>query len=113
MRLVLLMFLVSFIDKSYEQNSIDSFTIYGDVKVTIDKVLNDSMQTIIVLYALPNGNTTEQTMGKKLQANDDWHFDIQHIKAQTAFLRERLKKKNIAVVYLDGHSGGGSFIFGI
>jgi len=147
------MFLVSFIDKSYGQNSIDSFTIYGDVKVTIDKVLNDSMQTIIILYALPNGNTTEQTMGKKLQANDDWHFDIQHIKAQTAFLREKLKKKNIAVVYLEngfrswplwkqkhtayqqmiphivdtifssfgsnhnliylnGHSGGGSFVFG-
>src|SRR5215203_5529769 len=101
MRLVLLMFLVSFIGKSYGQNSIDSFTIYGDVKVTIDKVLNDSMQTIIILYALPNGNTTEQTMGKKLQPDDDWHFDIQHIKAQMAFLREKLKKKNIAVVYLE------------
>lgn len=32
-------------------------------------------------------NTTEHTMGKRMQAGDAWHFDIQHIKAPTAFLR--------------------------
>jgi len=36
---------------------------------------------VIILYALPNGNTTEHTMGKKKVEGDDWHFDIQHIKA--------------------------------
>lgn len=43
----------------------------------------------LILYALPNGNTTAQTMGRRLAAGDDWHFDIQHIAAQTRALRER------------------------
>lgn len=108
---------------------------------------------MIVFYALPNGNTTEQTMGKKMKEGDDWHFDIQHIRAQTKFIRQQLSKTNFVVIYLEnnlkswpawkqrhpdfknliphiidslsglipgkrkdiclnGHSGGGSFIFG-
>jgi hypothetical protein len=134
---------------------IDSFRLWSDVKVTVDKpaVFGKNAGTIIVFFALPNGNTTEQTMGKKIQTGDDWHFDIQHIWAQTKFIREQLKKKNFVVIYLEnnykswpswkqkhpdfkkeiphlvdslsglfpgkktsiylnGHSGGGSFIFG-
>lgn len=137
---------------SFGQAKIDSFRMYNDVKITLDIPLYKSKETILILYALPNGNTTEQTMGKKLQPGDDWHFDIQHIKAQTDFLREKMDK-NIVVgyvennfkswplwkqnhpgfkteipqivdtvlslvpsriksLYLNGHSGGGSFIFG-
>lgn len=134
---------------------IDSFFIHGDIKVTIDRpgTWKRSAETIIIFFALPNGNTTEQTMGKRMQPGDDWHFDIQHIAAQTKFIRQELKKKNIVVIYLEnsykswpawkqrhtdfkniipklvdslasaaatgkksiylnGHSGGGSFIFG-
>lgn len=135
------------------QSAIDSFRMYGDIKITIDQPLTfHHSKTLIILFALPNGNTTEQTMGKKWQAGDDWHFDIQHVRAQTAFLRGSLKenivvaylenkyrswplwkqkhtafKKEIPhvvdtvfnllkaerkVLYLNGHSGGGSFIFG-
>lgn len=135
-------------------DNIFSFVMNGDVKITFDDPTNfRQKETILILYALPNGNTTEQTMGKKLQPGDDWHFDIQHIKAQTKFIREQLSHKNIVVVYLEnnlkswpawkqrypnhlsqiqhivdtlfsivpskkkviylnGHSGGGSFIFG-
>ena len=122
-----------------------------DVRITIDEPAAHG-GSILILYALPNGNTTEQTMGKKLQPGDDWHFDIQHIYAQTKFIRKELPKNRIivaylensykswplwkrnhadfkeripkiidtirskfkdAVVYLNGHSGGGSFIFGL
>jgi hypothetical protein len=136
-------------------DQVDSFHLYGDVKVTIDKPsgFNKDRKTIITFYALPNGNTTAQTMGKKMQEGDDWHFDIQHIRAQTKFIREQLPKTNFVVIYLEnmykswpswkqkhpdfrqqiphlvdsltgiieakqkiiylnGHSGGGSFIFG-
>ena len=134
------------------QPKIDSFRMYGDVKITMDQPQYGNKKTILVLFALPNGNTTEQTMGKKITANDDWHFDIQHIRAQTAFLRNKMNE-NIVVAYLEnnfkswplwkqkhpffkdeiqhivdtlfllvpaknkrihlnGHSGGGSFIFG-
>ena len=140
------------------QNSasrIDSFRVHGDIKVTLDLPLEirKGRETVVIFFALPNGNTTEQTMGKRMQSGDDWHFDIQHIRAQTDFIRLRDTKKNYAVVYLEnndrswpswkqkhpdfktifpalidslaglpvgrkksiyinGHSGGGSFIFG-
>lgn len=110
-------------------------------------------ETFLILFALPNGNSIEWTKGKKLNPGDDWHFDIQHIAAQTRFVRNLDKKNNYIVVYLmadqkswpywkrtvpnsklkikgfvdslaqrfkeykpkiilNGHSGGGSFIFG-
>ncbi|MBL7741346.1 MAG: hypothetical protein JNK14_19130 [Chitinophagaceae bacterium] len=137
------------------KDNISAFLMSDSVKVTIDQP-SEYLQhrpTIITFYALPNGNTTEQTMGKKMQPGDDWHFDIQHIKAQTNFIRQQLKRTNFVVIYLEnnlkswpawkqrrpdftqriphiidsltslipgkrkdiylnGHSGGGSFIFG-
>ncbi len=114
-------------------------------------VLAARKQVHLVLYALPNGNTIEQTVGKQLQSGDDWHFGIQHIGAQTRWLRERETNAALVVAYfeaaglswptwkrqhgvekipgsvdkvralfpgkeltltLNGHSGGGSFIFG-
>src|SRR5205823_5344915 len=50
---------------------------------------------------LPNGNTVEQTIGKAVQPGDDWHFDIQHIGAQTRFLRQRITDRNLVVAYLE------------
>lgn len=137
-----------------QQSSIDSFRM-EDVKITIDKPggKHAKRKTILIIYALPNGNTTEQTMGKKMAPGDDWHYNIQHIRAQTKFLRKVLPQQDIYVaylennykswplwkrnhpdfikriphitdtirsmvnkgnniVYLNGHSGGGSFIFG-
>jgi len=114
---------------------------------------NPKGKTYLVFYALPNGNNIEWTKGKRLKEGDDWHFDIQHIAAQTRFVRNLDKKNNYIVAYLmaeqkswpawkrstadsifiikkiidsvsnlfsiyhpkiflNGHSGGGSFIFG-
>lgn len=137
------------------KDGIVSFLAKDSVRVTIDKPadLKKRKATIICFFALPNGNTTEQTMGKKMKEGDDWHFDIQHIRAQTKFIRQQFKEKNFVVIYLEnnykswpgwktrhpdfkiliphlidsltsliegkhkeiylnGHSGGGSFIFG-
>jgi hypothetical protein len=58
-------------------------------------------RVLLIFYALPNGNTIEQTFGKKLKAGEDWHFDIQHIAAQTRFLRQVLKGQQIVTVYLE------------
>lgn len=111
-------------------------------------------KTFLIFYALPNGNTIEWTKGKKISPGDDWHFDIQHIAAQTRFVRNLDNKNNYIIAYLmavqkswptwkhntpdankiikaiieqttkrfqslnpsiilNGHSGGGSFIFGM
>ena len=58
-------------------------------------------KTELLFYALPNGNTIEQTLGKQLQASNDWHYDIQHIAAQTRFLRREQPDKNVVVVLLE------------
>lgn len=57
-------------------------------------------KTYLVLYALPNGNSIEWTKGKKMKAGDDWHYDIQHIAAQTRYVRELDKRNTYIVVYL-------------
>ena len=56
---------------------------------------------LLVFYALPNGNTIEQTVGKTLKPGDDWHFDIQHIGPQTRFLRAALTNRTLVVAYLE------------
>ncbi len=61
---------------------------------------NKKGRTFLVLFALPNGNNIEWTKGKKLKPGDDWHFDIQHIAAQTRFVRNLDKKNNYIVAYL-------------
>jgi len=126
-----------------------------DVTIYINAPLhfNKKEETYLVLFALPNGNGIEWTKGKKMKPGDDWHFDIQHIAAQTRFVRNLDKRNNYIVAYLmaeqkswpawkranagsfqiiknivdslsdlfkayhpkivlNGHSGGGSFIFG-
>jgi pimeloyl-ACP methyl ester carboxylesterase len=131
------------------KNGHDSLTI----NINAPLHFNKKGETYLVLFALPNGNSIEWTKGKKMKPGDDWHFDIQHIAAQTRFVRNLDKKNNYIVVYLmanqkswptwkrttenskpkiknlvdslsglfkeyypkiilNGHSGGGSFIFG-
>jgi len=58
----------------------------------------------IILYALPNGNTTAQTIGRKMEEGLDWHYDIQHIGAQTRRLREVVPDANLVVAYLEAES---------
>lgn len=86
-----------------KKDSLIAFKMYDDVSITIDipKNYDANKKNMLILYALPNGNTTLQTMGKKMEPGDDWHFDIQHIKAQTHFIRDELKQTNIIVAYLE------------
>lgn len=56
---------------------------------------------LLIFFATPNGNTIEQTIGKQLQSGGDWHFNIQHIGAQTRFLRHVLTNQTIVVAYLE------------
>ena len=58
-------------------------------------------KVLLIFYALPNGNTIEQTFGKKLKEEDDWHFNIQNIGAQTRFLRNILTDRTIVTIYLE------------
>ena len=75
------------------------------VRILIDAPPPESFSTDkpveLIFYALPNGNTIEETIGKKPAPGDDWHFDIQHIGAQTRWLRQMITNQTIVVAYLE------------
>jgi hypothetical protein len=62
--------------------------------------LDVSRHVDLILYALPNGNSTAETIGHTLVDSAGWHFDIQHIGAQTRALRTRGLTQAV-VVYLE------------
>jgi hypothetical protein len=53
--------------------------------------------TRLVVYATPNGNTIEQTLGCGPADGLDWHFDIQHVAAQVRRLREVRVGENVVL----------------
>lgn len=93
------------LQSSYFNEQTITFKYKSDIRVHINtpsvEDFDDSKRTELALFALPNGNTIEQTVGKVLDAGDDWHFDIQHIGAQTRFLREHVTDRNIVTIYLE------------
>src|SRR5829696_4180316 len=62
--------------------------------------------TRLVVYATPNGNTIEHTLGCATAAGLDWHYDIQHVAAQARALRDASPDENVvlACVEADGLS---------
>ena len=56
--------------------------------------------TLLIIYATPNGNTIEQTMGCAMIPDLDWHFYIQHIAAQIRVLRQ-VEKRNVILVCME------------
>jgi len=96
------------IDNPEYQERITSFTFNPEVKVRVnapgEAAFAPGRTLLLIFYALPNGNTTDQTAGKIMKPGDDWHYDIQHIAAQTRFLRKLLKDRVVVVVYLEAQS---------
>jgi hypothetical protein len=84
-------------------NALKQLKLDSGVTLTFDEPLaiKSYQPTKVIIFALPNGNTTAQTFGKKLAQGDDWHFDIQHIGAQTEFIRTQDQKTNYIVVYAE------------
>src|SRR4029078_816443 len=54
--------------------------------------------TRIVIFALPNGNTIEWTLGSKMAEGMDWHYDIQHVLAQVRAYRELVPDENVVLI---------------
>lgn len=93
-----------FIDTDHFSERTLDFRFEPEISVHINApskgMFDSTTKTLLILYALPNGNSIEWTIGEKLKPGDDWHYDIQHIGAQTRFLREHYKDANIIVAYL-------------
>ncbi|MES2464077.1 MAG: hypothetical protein V4671_26185 [Armatimonadota bacterium] len=67
------------------------------VVLNAPEIFDPTLPTTVIIYATPNGNTIEQTLGSELAKGTDWHFDIQHIAAQTRRLREVQPRRNIVL----------------
>ena len=99
--------LLGFDNSPYFDEQILEFTFKPEIKVLINapspKLLDPTKKVVIALFALPNGNTTEQTIGKVLGTGDDWHYNIQHIGAQTRFIRNSSDSINFVTVYIENN----------
>ena len=83
---------------------LQTFSPIPGVRVVIDEPAELQKNVRLVLFALPNGNTIEQTFGRRLKPGDDWHYDIQHIGAQTRFVRQLDKDESLVVAYLEANN---------
>ena len=97
--------LPGFSTSSFFDEQVVTFRLNDDMTIHINAAAIDSFRSDLpvglALFALPNGNTIEHTVGKTLEAGEDWHYDIQHIGAQTRFLREHIQDYNLVTVYLE------------
>lgn len=108
-----------------EQVREERFPIGVRLVTNLPATLDPKRPNRVIFYATPNGNTIEQTLGRgtavrgrglgsgvrsgeptthnsQLTTSEgDWHFDIQHIAAQTRALRAANKRENIILVCLE------------
>ena len=86
----------------YADEKIEEATFDGGVRAVINSPLRvDPAKPVrLVVFAAPAGNTIEQTLGHRLQPGEDWHFDIQHIAAQTRWLRANSTDANLVVAVI-------------
>jgi hypothetical protein len=84
---------------------VSTFTFTPEVKIHVNapagRDFGPDKPVLLVFYGLPNGNTTGQTIGRRLKPGDDWRFDIQHLGAQTRFLRNLVTNRTIVIAYLE------------
>ena len=66
------------------------------VLVNAPAALSDKPR-VLVVFATPNGNTIEQTLGCAAARELDWRFDIQHVAAQLRRLREIDTKRDLVL----------------
>lgn len=57
--------------------------------------------TLLVLYALPNGNSIDETIGRQPAPGRHWRYAIQQIAAQIRYLRAQETTRNVVVAYLE------------
>ena len=92
----------------YSNEQIKTFIYNPEVRIHINApsidAFDPSKPTALSFFALPNGNTIEMTVGKQLKSGDDWHYDIQHIGAQTRFIRSKMKDTNFVTIYLEANA---------
>ena len=79
------------------------FTLKDGVRILLNSpgTSERSKSNLLVIYALPNGNTLEETFGGHGSQGPNWRYGIQHIGAQIRFVRTRLTNENVHLACLE------------
>ena len=72
------------------------------VNAPVDEKGKPARATRLIVYALPAGNTIEQSLGCRMKPGLDWHYDIQHVAAQIRLLRSLMPSERIVLVCPEG-----------
>lgn len=81
-----------------------SFTarVEPDLRIHVNAPLDADGQpargTRIIIFALPNGNSLEWTLGCKMADGLDWHYDIQHVAAQVRAYRALVPDEKVVLI---------------
>ncbi|HEY1378725.1 MAG TPA: hypothetical protein VGF55_18140 [Gemmataceae bacterium] len=75
----------------------------GDVRAVVNVAadFDAGRPTRLVVFATPNGNSIEQTLGCGTAPGQDWHFDIQHVAAQVRRYREVAPGTNVVLACIE------------
>lgn len=76
-----------------------------DLRLHVNAPCDDAGRPVhgkrLIVFALPNGNTIEQTLGCKMADGLDWHYDIQHVAAQVRLLRTLFPDEPIVLLCVE------------
>lgn len=73
---------------------------YTNVPLPFDGASHERPREVLV-YATPNGNTLEQTLGRARREDESFRYDIQHVLAQTRFYRRLFPERDVILVVLE------------
>ena len=97
--------LPSFVISPYFNEQLLAYTYKQGIRVEINAPpvyeFDPDLPTALVFYGLPNGNSTDWTIGKQITPEEDWHYSIQHIGAQTRFIRAQNPEFNLVTIYME------------
>lgn len=89
-------------ERIYEERTAEGVRL----RILLPPRLDPERPTRLIVYATPNGNSLEETLGEERSAEKSWRYDIQHAAAQVRRLRDVDPRENrvLACVEAEGKS---------
>ncbi len=88
----------------YDEQQLVEENFFPGIRVLVNAPLRGfgpDDRVLLILYALPNGSTIEETFGRSVTHEDEWRYGIQHIGAQSRFLRRVITDRTVVVAFLE------------
>lgn len=76
-------------------------TAWGRSAVNVGPGFDLERPTLAIVYATPNGNTLEETLGRRRADGEAFRYDIQHVLAQTRLLRSAMPDTNVVLAVVE------------